>query len=218
MPETRLFRLGTDVGCADGHCGHVRSLVIKLAQDAVTHLVVQPAHREALARLVPLSLVEAANGGIRLGCTMAEYEQLDSPDEEYIPQGVGGREFYGREPVISWPYYSGGDGMFGVGEGVSGARQSLSVDSVAEQLPGEEEIPPGEHVHAIDGDIGQVEGVVVESGTGRVTSVLLREGHLWGRRTVLIPRDAVADVDGSGFYLTITKKQVQDLPPADITS
>jgi hypothetical protein len=116
VPETQLFRLGTDVRCADGHCGHVRSLVIELAQDAVTHLVVQPAHRQALARLVPLSLVEAANDGIRLGCTLAQYEQLDSPDETYIPGGVGGGEFY---------------------------------------------------------------------GTGRVTSVLLREGHLWDRRTVL---------------------------------
>jgi sporulation protein YlmC with PRC-barrel domain len=216
VPETRLFRLGTDVRCADGHCGHVRSLVIELAQDAVTHLVVQPAHRRALARLVPLGLVEAANGGIRLRCTMAQYEQLDSPDETYIPEGIGGREFYGREPVISWPYYAGGAGMMGIpGDAISGAAQTLTVDSVAEQLPGEEEIPPGEHVHATDGDIGQVEGVVVDSGTGRVTSVVLREGHLWGRRTVLIPREAVADVDATGFYLTITKKQVEHLAPAD---
>ena len=61
MPETRLFRLGADVRCADGHCGQVRSLVIKLAQDAVTHLLIQPGRRRGLARLVPLSLVEAAS-------------------------------------------------------------------------------------------------------------------------------------------------------------
>jgi hypothetical protein len=108
VPERRLFRLGTDVRCADGHCGQVRSLVIDLAQDAVTHLLVQPGRRRGLARLVPLSLVEAANGVIRLRCTMAQYEQLDSPDETYIPPGIGGREFYEREPVISWPYYAGG--------------------------------------------------------------------------------------------------------------
>ena len=219
MPETRLFMLGTDVHCCDGHCGRVRSLVIDLAQDAVTHLLVQPGHRRGLARLVPLSLVEAANGVIRLRCTMAQYEQLDSPDEMYIPPGIGGREFYEREPVISWPYYAGGAGLLGVpGDAIAGVPQTLTSDAVPEDLPGEEEIPRGEHVHATDGDIGQVEGVTVDSGTGRVTSVLLREGHLWGRRAVLIPREAVAEVDADGFHLTITRQQVRDLPPADTMS
>jgi hypothetical protein len=49
-----------------------------------------------------------------------------------------------------------------------------------------------------------------------VTSVLLREGHLLRRRTVLIPRSAVAEVGADGFHLRITTQQVQDLPPADI--
>jgi sporulation protein YlmC with PRC-barrel domain len=215
VPETRLFRLGADVRCADGHCGQVSSLVIDLAADAVTHLLVQPGHRRGLARLVPLSLVEAANGEIRLSCTLEQYERLDSPDETYVPPGSEGREFYDREPVISWPYYAGGAGMLGVPAGaIAGFPETLTVDAVPEILPGEEEIPRGEHVHATDGDIGRVEGVAVDSGTGRVASVLLREGHLWGRRAVQIPRGAVAEVDVDGFHLTITRQQVQDLPAA----
>ena len=219
MSETQLFRLGADVRCTDGHCGQVRSLVIKLAEDAVTHLLVQPGHRRELARLVPLSLVEAANGAVRLSCTTADYERLDSPDETLVLPGVGGREYYEREPVISWPYYAGGSGLFGVpSDAIAGAPQTITSDTVPDQLPGEEEIPRGEHIHATDGDIGQVEGVAVDSGTGRVGAVLLREGRLWGRRTVLIPREAVAEVDAEGFHLTITRQQVQDLPPADATS
>ena len=219
MPETQLFMLGADVRCADGHCGQVTSLVIDLAADAVTHLLVQPGHRRGLARLVPLSLVEAANGAIRLRCTTAEYERLDSPDETYVAPGSQGREFYEREPVISWPYYAGGAGLLGVPrDAIAGVQQTLTVDTVPEHLPGEEEVPRGEHVHATDGDIGQVEGAAVESGTGRVTSVLLREGHLLGRRAVLIPRNAVAEVNADGFHLTITTQQVRELPPADTTS
>jgi sporulation protein YlmC with PRC-barrel domain len=218
VPETQMFRLGADVRCTDGHCGQVRSLVIDLAQDAITHLLVQPGHRRELARLVPLDLADAADGAVRLGCTMAQYEQLDSPDETYVRPGNEGREFYQREPVISWPYYSGGAGMLGVpSDAISGVPQTLTADVVAEHLPGEEEIPRGEHVHATDGDIGRVEGVAVDSGTGRVASVLVREGHLGRRRTVLIPRDAVARVDVDGFHLAITRQQTQDLPPADVT-
>jgi sporulation protein YlmC with PRC-barrel domain len=215
VPETQLFRLGADVGCADGHCGRVRSLVIDLAQDAVTHLLVEPGHERGLARLVPVSLVEAADGAIRLRCTTAEYERLDSPDETDTPPGLEGREFYAREPLISWPYYSGGAGMFGgMGAAIAGVTQSRATDAVAEHLPGEEEVPRGEHVHATDGDIGRVQGVTVDAGTGRVSSVLLREGHLLGRRDVLVPRDAVAEVDADGFHLSITRQQVRDLPSA----
>ncbi len=46
----------------------------------------------------------------------------------------------------------------------------------------------------------------------RVTHVLLREGHLWGRKEVSIPIGAVTGVE-NGIRLSITKKQVEDLPP-----
>ena len=181
----------------------------------------QPGHHRERARLVPLDLADgadAADGAVRLGCTIAQYEQLDSPDEAYVRPGIEGREFYQREPSISWPYYSGGSGLFGdPGGAVAGVPQALTEDVVAEHLPGEEEIPRGEHVHAADGDIGRVEGVTVDSGTGRVTSVLVREEHLGHRRVVQIPRESVAEVDADGFHLAITRQQAQDLPPADIT-
>ena len=72
---------------------------------------------------------------------------------------------------------------------------------------------PGEHVHAVDGEIGQVLGFIVDPDDQRVTHVLLKEGHLWGRREVAIPISAVTAID-EGIRLNITKKQVEDLPPA----
>ena len=78
---------------------------------------------------------------------------------------------------------------------------------------GEAEIGPGEPVHALDGEIGQVEGFLVDPGDHRVTHVLLREGHLWGRKEVAIPVSAVTGVE-NGIRLSLTKKQIADLPPA----
>ncbi|HYX59900.1 MAG TPA: hypothetical protein VE888_12925 [Streptosporangiaceae bacterium] len=43
--------------------------------------------------------------------------------------------------------------------------------------------------------------------------MLLGEGHLWGRREVSIPVSAVTKVE-NGIWLNLTKKQVEDLPPA----
>jgi hypothetical protein len=43
--------------------------------------------------------------------------------------------------------------------------------------------------------------------------VLLREGHLWGRKEVSIPVSAVTKIE-NGIWLNLTKKQVEDLPKA----
>jgi hypothetical protein len=78
---------------------------------------------------------------------------------------------------------------------------------------GETEVGRGEHVHALDGEIGQVEGFLVDPGDHRVTHVLLQEGHLWGRKEVAIPMSAVTGVE-NGIRLSMTKKQIADLPSA----
>jgi hypothetical protein len=225
MPQAQLFRLEAEVRCADGDCGKLMTLVVNRATDAVTHLVVEPARREAPARIVPLSLVDiggadTAQGEVRLRCTGAEYEQLNPAEETLFP-GDEGYGAYGDMwgPAAAWPYYAPG-GMLPAAPGTPGAPgtipEPVTVDTVPDQLPDEDEVFSGDHVHATDGDIGHVLGFVVEAASGRVTSILLREGHLWGRRTVLVPRSAVAEVGADGFRLNISREQVRHLPPADI--
>jgi uncharacterized protein YrrD len=70
-------------------------------------------------------------------------------------------------------------------------------------------------VHATDGEIGKVHGVVIDPDDHHITHVLLQEGHLWGREEVAIPVNAVSDF-GSDIRLSITKSEVQDLPPVDL--
>jgi sporulation protein YlmC with PRC-barrel domain len=219
MPQALSFMLGADVRCTDGDCGKVRSLVVNPGDDAVTHLVVEPAHRQGLGKVVPLPLVDAgiaatAKGEVRLRCTMAEFGQLDPAEAVFFP-GDEDYEIH-RELVFSWPYYAPPGALSPGAPGRPGkAAKVVTLDTVSDQLPGEDEISRGERVHAQDGDVGHVRGIVVDADSGRVTSVLLREGHLLGRRTVLIPRSAVAEVGADGFHLRITKEQVQKLAPAD---
>ena len=79
---------------------------------------------------------------------------------------------------------------------------------------GEADVDRGEPVHALDGEIGRVQGFLVNPDDHRVTHVLLEEGHLWGRKKVSIPVSAVTGVE-NGIQLSLTKKQVEDLPAAD---
>jgi hypothetical protein len=48
-----------------------RMVVVDPVAGEVTHLVVEPEHRQGLGRLVPLALVEVRADGVRLGCTLA---------------------------------------------------------------------------------------------------------------------------------------------------
>ena len=68
-------------------------------------------------------------------------------------------------------------------------------------------------MHATDGDIGRLRGFRLDPASGQVAHVLLGEGHLWGREEVAIPFDQITGFD-QGIRLSLTKKQVQDLPAA----
>jgi hypothetical protein len=226
MPQAQLFRLGAEVHCTDGDCGKLRSLVIRPRDDAVTHLVVEHSHHKDVAMIVPLGLVDAgaddtATGEVRLRCTRAEFERLDPAETTLLPGDEGYEDIsYRWEPEASWPYYATQGPLMPGAPGTPGVPGAITrpviVDTVPDQLPGEDEVSRGEHVHATDGDIGHVLGFVVEASSGRVTSILLREGHLLSRRTVLIPRSAVAQVGWDGFHLNIAREQVQHLPHADV--
>ncbi len=101
----------------------------------------------------------------------------------------------------------------GYGLGVGLGRGDPNPIVVNDVIPaGETDLRHGEHVHALDGEIGKVKGFLVDQGDQHVTHVLLQEGHLWGRKEVSIPISAVTSVN-DGIRLNLTKKQVEDLPP-----
>ena len=188
------FTIGARASCSDGHCGEVRRLIIDPAARTVTHLVIQPGHRKQAGRLVPVDLVDTTAGDIRLRCTIAEFGDLDPAED----REVGERAYVEAAPATSTIY-----------AGIPRPERTI----VKEVIPvGEAQLEPGDHVHALDGEIGQVEGFLVDPGD-HVTHVLLKEGHLWGRKEVAIPVSAVTRV-GDGIRLNMTKKQVEDLPPA----
>ena len=214
MAQTVSFTIGADVSCSDGPCGTLKRVIVDPLAQAVTHLVVEPRHRQGLGRLVPVGLAETSAAGVTLRCTTEEFERLDSAEETQFVPGTIGYEEYGPEQVLSWPYYGLHGGQSGgvAGAAVPGVSQTVTYDTVP---AGEIEIRRGEHVYATDGPIGHVHGLVMDAASRRVSHVLLAEGHLWGHKEVAIPISTVVDVQ-DGIKLQISKKEVADLPPVDI--
>ena len=211
MTETP-FMIGAGVSCSDGACGAVTRVVINPVGRELTHLVVEPAGRSGLGRLVPLDLVDATGGEIRLRCTMAEFERLDAAEETQFVPGTRGYEAYGPDQVLAQPWLSLGGNPGVEGEMVSGVSETVTYDAIP---LGEVAVRRGDRVHATDGEIGHVEGLVIDPRNHHVTHVLLQEGHLWGRKEVAIPITAVTGAE-DGIRLNLTKDDVRDLPPVDI--
>jgi sporulation protein YlmC with PRC-barrel domain len=223
MARKMPIRIGADATCSDGACGHVSRIIVNPVAREVTHLVVDQKHRNGPGRLVPVDLVDATTGQIRLRCTLAEFQALRPAQETEVvpdldPSGPRNSRSFPRAGIIP-PY-----GAFGVPgpvevrrhdlrPGRSEAPQEVTVDFVPF---GEVDIRRELTVCATDGEIGQVQGLVVDPGGHHVTHVLLQEGHTWGRKEVAVPIGAVIKIGTLLIRLSLTKRQVKGLPSVDI--
>jgi sporulation protein YlmC with PRC-barrel domain len=212
MSQPETFTIGSQVACSDGEVGELSRVVLDPVARAITHLAVEPRHRDGVGRLVPVELVDSTDGQIRLRCTTADFDALDEADETRLLPVASGLWGYGSGELLAWPYYGAGAG--GMASGASGLSPGPRI-AVGDRVPvGEVEVRRGESVHATDGDIGRVQGLVIDPDH-QVTHVLLDEGHLWGKKRVAIPVGAVADVT-DGVRLKLSKDEVHDLPEIDV--
>jgi uncharacterized protein YrrD len=201
MAEDTEFTMEARASCSDGFVGEVIRVIIDPRSNTITHLVIEPKHRHERGRLVPFDLVTSMPGDdITLRCTLAEFDRLDHAEEtENIPDLMN---------VTGMPTM----GVHGMGVAADPRHHETAVQ---DNIPmGEAEVGHGDPVYAVDGEIGRVHGFLVSPGDHQVTHVLLEEGHLWGRKEVAIPMNAIKGFD-AGIRLNITRKQVEGLPAVD---
>lgn len=215
------FRIGTEVVGSDGLCGDLIAVIIAPVAGALTHLVVKPEHHHAFGRLVPIEMVESDGDPIVLRINRAQFEVLEDAEETELVEPSGETWDYGGGEAYSWPHYGlglvGGMGAGGMGDLELGHHHGPQPQLTDRVPVGEVEIKRGDHVHASDGWIGSVEGLVIDPADHHVTHVLLAEGHLWGRKQVAIPIGTTARV-GDEIRVDLTKEQVKDLPPVTLSS
>ena len=212
-----LLSIGAVAVGSDGYRGEVRAAVIDPVAATVTHLVVEPEGRSGLARLVPLKLAEAeadsddydvraAPGKLRLRCTEAEFMNLDAAEETLAEFAVGQ-----TVPVQLLPPAGAGPASrsprAATSPGSRSGRPSTSPRRARSRSTAAITCTPPTATSA-----GCAASASTRPAAGSPTCCSA-EGHLWGRKEVAIPFDQIAGFD-QGIRLSLTKKQVQDLPPA----
>ncbi|MFZ0972757.1 MAG: PRC-barrel domain-containing protein [Solirubrobacteraceae bacterium] len=199
------MKIGAHVDATDGPCGNLARLIFNPTTDVLTHLIVEPGHHDEQARVVPFDLVvRAGEDVIQLSCTKERYDQLDSAEDVEMLRDTTGK----------YDGFSTTSMYFGVGRPLGHHPQPMYSDSVP---LGEIEIRQGDPVHAKDGEIGAVQGLVIDPADHHVTHVLLQEGHLWGRKQVAIPI-GVANRVAYEVRVDLTKDEIEALPPVSLKS
>jgi sporulation protein YlmC with PRC-barrel domain len=199
--------LNARVECTDGICGRSVYVLIDPVFDRVTHLVVKLDASPNNEYIVPVDLISRTIvGTIMLTCNKSDVLKMDPfIKTTFIQETVPDRNFkypggfYGGESYYYLPYVT--------------SEPALKVPEEHLQIPvGELAIKRGARVEATDGYVGAVSEFVVNPNTNRITHLVLREGHLWGKRDVIVPLSAMGEIRDNTVFLNIDKLQMELLP------
>lgn len=209
------LELGKQVRCADEAVRELVDVVVDSSSKSVTHLVVQPEDEPEDARLVPVGLVAGdADGVISLGCTAEELDGLARVHEyAYLRPGELPAEDskwdVGVEDVYTTPNYA--PSAFGEYTGDLDSGVGMAYDRVPK---GEIELRHASSVYSADEHhLGGVKGLIVDQDD-RITYLLLERGHLWWRREITVPAEAVSTFETDLVTLGVTKRELEALPSA----
>jgi hypothetical protein len=202
--------LNAQVECTDGDFGRSEFLLINPVRDQVTHLVVKENLAPNTEYIVPVDCVtETLVDTIRLSCSKAELEKMDPfIQTQFIQEKV---------PEM---YSSYGGGMYGMGplyyEPYAIPEVTVFEKEEIQQIPpGELTVRRGTRVEATDGFVGKVDEFVINPATGDITHLVMREGHLWGKKDVIIPISALLPMGKTyrdTVFLKLDRHQIEALP------
>jgi sporulation protein YlmC with PRC-barrel domain len=197
--------LNAQVKCTDGPVGHSIFVLINPVFDELTHVVVRE-NLSSTEYLVPIEFVsDTSDDVIELSCNKAQFKMLDPfIKKEYVENKVpytdsrASNMAYGMGTFF-WPYVT--------------ADLKVKVPVKQKAIPPEElALRRGARVEATDGYIGKVDEFLVDIEKCHITHLVLREGHLWGKKEIIIPISAMKETKENTVFLNIPKEKIEALP------
>ena len=189
-----------EVRCADGPCGESDCVILNPVTDQITHFVVREKAYPFEKRLVPVERIkETSPYLILLDCNLDEFAKMPKfiETEFLVPDPYK----YTISPTMIWPYAT--------------YMEAITIEH--EQIPPDElAVHRGASVEATDGQVGQVDEFLVDPKSGHITHLVLREGHLWGKKDVTIPIAQIDRIERDTVYLKINKQETENLPAIPI--
>lgn len=196
----------SQIECKDGLCGHSVGVVIDPIDDKLTHVVIQEDDAPYNEYMVPIKLASrSVTGTLIIGINKDQLEKMDLfKHTKYIQEMMpDGYSHYGFENNVGTMYY----------------WPHVTPEKRVEMPIEEYNVPQGEiilergtRVKATDGYVGKVDELVVNNKSKKITHLVMREGHLWGHKEVVIPVSSIEKVNEETVHLKLSKFEIGRLP------
>ena len=195
--------IGAKVIFADGSAGKLTGVVVDPASRSITHVaVVEKSMLHGEERLVPVDQVASTTRDtVQLNCSVDDFVQMEPFTRTHyleVDQGAAG---YAYSP----PYLTTGYDMM-----PPAATYPVVTDVIVPS--GEVAIHRGMAVEALDGLVGEVGELLIDSQSGQITHFLLMKGHGWGKQEVAIQLDLIDRLEGETLHLKVDKEKIAQIP------
>jgi hypothetical protein len=195
------------IGATDGEIGHVTDFFFDDQSWVIRYLVVEtgPWLMSRKVLISPYGLMEADWMHKRLPVRITKEQVKNSPDiDTHMP--VSRQNEMAHADYYGYPYYWGDSS--GVLEGASLTSPTIGQDPNLRSC----EVVIGYRIHASDGDIGHVKGMLVDEETWSIRYLVVND--FWSGNEVLVSPDWVKCIDweDSKVTLDVLRQAVKDSP------
>ncbi len=200
-----------EVQCIDGVVGRSTYVIINPITHQITHVVVKSMWLPFLEYEVPIDQVDRTTPDlIMLKCTWEELKKMEPFEyEEYIHTELPDYERW-RDDLVLWPYVVSPSGS------VNEEVDAYIPVKQKNQPQGEIAVRRGAKVRAIDGYVGQVDELLVDSTNMHVTHLVMRDRHIFSHREITIPVSQIDRVDEDTVYMKLDRQSIEGLPTVPV--
>ena len=231
---------GFAVQATDGHIGHVKDFYFDDQAWVIRYLIVEAGSWLASRKVLisPIAIGKPEWSERQLPVSITKDQVKDSPDidtEKTVsrqheiqyagyygyPNYWGGAGYWagGMYPDLMMPGYA----SFGSALGIDSDRQSAQARTESARMQSEDarlrscRAVMKYHVHASDGDLGHVAGLIVDDATWAIRYLIIDTSNWWLGHQVLIAPPWIEGVrwSDSKVILSMTRQAIQDAPPYD---
>jgi hypothetical protein len=220
------------IGAADGIVGQVKDFYFDDAAWVIRYLVVRTGeelHRRNVL-ISPISIGRPNWSEKILPVSLTRSQVQNSPDID-TDKPVSRQHEMGYLGYYGYGNYWGGGGLWGAGlypdllQAGLRINASTNVNRQSDEMRNQHDDPhlrSGNavmryYVHADDGDIGHVQGFLVDEASWAIRYIIVNTSNWWLGHQVLIAPEWIDHIDWpeSKVLLSLTRQAVQGSPPYD---
>jgi uncharacterized protein YrrD len=222
------------IGATDGEIGHVTDFFFDDEAWVIRYLVVETGSWLMTRKVLisPFSLMEADWMHRRLPVYINREQVKNSPDID-TEKPVSRQHEMTYANYYGYPYYWGGSGLWGddlhfpVITPNDGGLNDVELAKIAAAQHAKDDphlrsckAVVGYHIHARDGDIGHVQGMLVDEDTWALRYLVVETTNWWRGHQVLISPNWIESISwaDSKVIVNLNRQAIKDSPRFDSTT